>query len=302
MNIDILISGATGFLGRNLVPLLYEDSDLSTKRIGILVRDKKKAGTIFQDKYPNIHILDIIPSNIKVDTFLHLAAYLTSKDNINSAKELIQSNIIFPTECLIKLENAELSNFINTGTFAEYHYNDDTLDPTYLYSASKTAFRSFLNYFSEKNNFKIVHVIPYTIYGYDPNKEKVIDLIIKYHIENMKVSFSDGNQLFDYIHVTDVAKLYVKLLKRISSIKNNQTLHLGTGIPTSLRDIENYVCDIINKPSSIIWGKGSGRSRDTVKAVAEISELGALLGYLPRIGIREGIEGLIELHRKGEVY
>ena len=298
MNLDILISGATGFLGRNIVPLLYEDSDLMTKRIGILVRDKNKARTIFLDKYPSINILDDLPSNIKVETFLHLAAYLTSKDDINTAKELIQSNIIFPTECLLRLENASLKNFINTGTCSEYHCNDHTLDPTYLYSASKTAFRSFLNYYSEKNNFKIVNVIPYTIYGYDSSKLKVIDLIIKHHIERMRVNFSDGKQLFDYIHVTDAARFYVKLLKRINSIKNNHTLHLGTGIPTSLRDIENYVCDILNQPRSIIWGKGSSRSRDTVKAVAEISELEALLGFIPKIGLKEGIKGLIELHRK----
>ncbi|WP_431199020.1 NAD-dependent epimerase/dehydratase family protein [Mucilaginibacter sp. P25] len=163
----IVVTGSTGFVGRHLVPeLLNEGHELLE-----LTRDTAKSENLYGAATQK-HLLDADQDGLKnalkafqPDAVIHLASFLTSADDYNNVTKLIDSNIIFLCSLLDALKETDLQLFINTGTFAEYFKGDGILKPAYLYAATKTASRSFLDYYSNVYNFKNVNVIPYTIYG-----------------------------------------------------------------------------------------------------------------------------------------
>lgn len=263
---NVLITGGTGFIGRNLVPLLQEN--LRIEEIFLLVRNKEKAEFLFKKKKIKIITLEENIENIRVDKVIHLAAYLTSTDTKENIEKLIDSNLRFGTLVLDYIKNKEIEEFINFGTFAEYQFGRE-LDSAYLYSATKTAYRSILDYYSKTYNFKYYNVIPYTVYGGKDTQKKVIDYI-KDSFEK-EIDMTLGEQILDFIHVEDVCDFIIKLLFHKTEIPNKEEFFLGTGRGISIRELVKIMESKYNKRCNINWGKLEYRSNDIMYAVAPIS-------------------------------
>ena len=113
----ILISGATGYLGRNLVKelLLNYSTDFE---IWLLVRDKQKINSIFKDRIKSFDIFDFengILSIGNVDIFLHAGF---SRPH-SSSKEIAES-IAFSSKILGKAFQNHVANIINISSQSVY--------------------------------------------------------------------------------------------------------------------------------------------------------------------------------------
>lgn len=261
----ILVTGGTGFIGRNLVPILQ--NILQIEQIFLLVRDKEKAKNIFEKKKLIIVTLEDNIENTRIDKVVHLAAYLTSLDTKESIEKLIDSNLRFGTLVLDYIKSKEVQEFINFGTFAEYQFGNG-LDSAYLYSATKTAYRNILDYYSKTYNFKYYNVIPYTIYGGKDTQKKVIDYIKDSFEKEVDMTF--GEQVLDFIHVDDVCDFIIKLLLHDNEIPNKQEFFLGTGKGISIKELSSLLEKKYNKICKINWGKLDYRPNDIMYAVAPI--------------------------------
>jgi len=104
----ILLTGATGFLGRNLlIALLKNDYEVIT-----LVRSPDKISHLKNE----ISYFEVISTSnpdwkkavelSKPEIVIHLAAYLSSDDSEATIKVLIDSNILFGTQLLDAIKNS----------------------------------------------------------------------------------------------------------------------------------------------------------------------------------------------------
>lgn len=291
----LLVTGATGFIGKNLLPVLLNNGF----EVMALVRNESKMPADL-----NHTKLALVTTNnpqwkedIKVyspDVVIHLAAYLTSADNEQAINQLIESNILFATHILDALQETEISYFINTGTFAEYYKNEASTDPAYLYAATKTAFRSILAYYQSLLNFNIVNVIPYTVYGGIDTQKKLIDIIYQSSKQVIPTQMSPGEQLLDFIHIEDVVDFYLTLLGNLKSITATYTeIHLGTGEGTTPKQIARIIESVTNKKTNINWGGLPYRSRDTMQSVANKKLPSDVLSWTPKKEIHIGISEYI---------
>jgi CDP-paratose synthetase len=261
----VLVTGGTGFVGKNLIPLLQKEKKI--EEIFLLVRNKEKVKKLFDDNKIKVITLEEDFEEVIVDKVIHLAAYLTSLDTRENIEKLIDSNLKFGTLVLDYVKNKKIKEFINFGTFAEYQFGNK-LKSAYLYSATKTAFRSILDYYSETYKFKYYNVIPYTIYGGEDTQKKVIDYIKDSFIK--EVNMTAGEQILDFIHIDDVCDFIIKLLLRNNEIPDKQEFFLGTGKGTSIRELSKILEKKYNKTCKINWGKLSYRPNDIMYAVAPI--------------------------------
>lgn len=261
----VLVTGGTGFVGKNLIPLLQKEKKI--EEIFLLVRNKEKVKKLFDDNKIRVITLEEDFEEVIVDKVIHLAAYLTSLDTRENIEKLIDSNLKFGTLVLDYVKNKKIKEFINFGTFAEYQFGNK-LKSAYLYSATKTAFRSILDYYSETYKFKYYNVIPYTIYGGEDTQKKVIDYIKDSFIK--EVNMTAGEQILDFIHIDDVCDFIIKLLLRNNEIPDKQEFFLGTGKGTSIRELSKILEKKYNKTCKINWGKLSYRPNDIMYAVAPI--------------------------------
>ena len=190
---NILITGATGFVGRHLIPVLRQEGH----NLICVVRDEKRAMTLLgKDNITYILNEDLRKiRNYNPECVIHLASYLSSKDDIDTLKTLVDTNILFGTlllDCLKQCNSLKL--FINFGTSTQYRLGPAEINNAYLYSATKTAFEQLLKYYSDSNHYEYINIIPYTIYGGVDSQKKVIDYIKDSLDSCSSVKMSGGEQ------------------------------------------------------------------------------------------------------------
>lgn len=288
---NLLITGATGFIGSNLVNEILKDE---TFKVAIIVRNLDKAYQIFGNNVTYIQyesksfkkgIIEFQPNLV-----IHLAAYSTGNDDIENIKELIDSNILFLSILLDALKEIKIELFVNTGSFAEYYYNDGILNPAYFYAATKTATRSILKYYQNLTNMKCCTLIPYTVYGGINKNKKILDIIFDSLDEIEPVKMTQGEQISDFVHIKDVVNFYIKVIKNTNLVQNSGDYHIGTGRAYSLREVSKIVEKVSNKKTNITWGAINYRPLDMMRAVAPIYKLEKELSWTPTIAIEEGIK------------
>ncbi len=292
----ILITGATGFVGRNLIPVLLQNKD---NFLAIVIRNINKTKDLFKEQ--QLRRLFVINSNqenfknmIKIfspDIVIHLASYSTSNDDENSLNLLLKSNIQFGTHLLDALQYVDLKYFINIGSFSEYYYSDGCLNSAYLYSATKTAFRSIVKYYQDILNFRWINVIPYSIYGNRTKHKKVIDLIIDSIYSKDSIPMTEGNQKLDFINISDVVSFFINLIEYLEDKElGNVEFHLGTGVASSIRELASLIESIYQKKTNIDWGALDYRRKDIMYTAAPIYKTEKILNWKPEIILSEGIK------------
>lgn len=292
----ILITGATGFVGQNLIPQLslHRPQDIML----LLVRDIEKAGKLYsKQQYPNIVIAESYDFdsviNFSPEIVLHLAAFSTSSDSSEIIEQLINSNITFGVkllDCLKKCNNLKL--FINTGSAVQYRLGTESQNDAYLYGATKSAFINFLNYYSDVNNFKYVNVIPFSVYGGIMTVKRIMDYMIESLSSNTPIDMTPGEQILDFIHIDDLVDFYITLIdktQKVLTFNNGINFFCGTGKGTSLRDLAKIVEKVYNKKTNINWGGRMYRERDTMYSVASIGKNLELLNWCAKIDLESGI-------------
>ena len=290
----VLITGAPGFVGMNLMPM--SEDKCPAAEILLLCRNTAKAKNLFP--YKNCKICqsedwDAV-RKFQPEVVLHLASLSTSRNDAEIIPELIHSNIMYGVQLLDALkEDTELRLFVNTGSFAEYRYGSESINDAYLYAATKSAFRSFAEYYSQLGGYKFVNVIPYTIYGGKPTIKRLMDYILESMDAQSPVDMTLGEQILDFTHVDDLCDFYIHLISHqdeLNQVKNGGNFHVGTGVGTSIRHLATLMEQVYGKPCHINWGGRPYRDRDTMYAVAPIAKNMALLNWKAKISLKEGIE------------
>lgn len=293
----VLVTGATGLIGRALIPVLNENK-ISTL---ILNRNFEKALSLFPpEEYPFIHhatstswetVISFNPEYV-----IHLAGLSTSQENMDIIPDLIESNITFGVYLLEALSKcSDLKLFINASSFSEYRNDQLEVDCAYLYSASKNAFRSFLDYFSSKYGFKIIYAVLYSVYGGATTVKRITDYIIESIGAKEKVKMSPGYQILDFIHVNDVIAFFLASLKcNINDLNRVNQYYVGTGVGTSIRQLVSIVEEISQKECNVAWGAFPYRDRDIMRAIAPSTQSFDVVQWKPYVTIEAGIKELLE--------
>lgn len=271
---NILLTGATGFVGRHLIPVLQREGH----KLICVVRDEKKAIQILgKDNITYIiseHLSEV--KNHNPECVIHLASHLSSKDDIDTLKTWVDTNILFGALLLDCLKQCDaLKLFMNFGTFAQYRLGPTDINDAYLYSATKTAFEQLLKYYSDSGYFKYINIIPYTIYGGVDSQKKVIDYIKDSLDSQSPVKMSGGRQILDFIHVDDVVSFINYVISHLTLFREHPSVdyHLGTGKGTSIRELATMIEKKYKKKCNIEWGALPYRERDIMYAVAPIGVL-----------------------------
>jgi CDP-paratose synthetase len=291
----IALTGITGFVGQNLMPMIIKecpDMELLTLNIE---NDLQKA----KEMYPWQQCHHILTSELdkliefNPEIVLHLATVTTERNDTDIIRPMLSANIEFGVLLLDALARCNsLRLFVNTGSFAEYRLGPTKINDAYLYAATKSAFRHFCDYYSQLKGFKYVTIVPYSIYGGKPTVKRLMDYVIKALDAQIPIDMTAGEQILDFTHVDDLAGFYVHILKNVElfcSLDNGEEFHIGTGKGTTIRELVGIVEQVYNGKCNINYGGRPYRERDTMHAVAPIAKNLSLVNWRAGISLVDGI-------------
>lgn len=293
----IALTGITGFVGQSLMPMLVREClDIEILTLNM---DVAKAEYLYPaSEYPqckHIHITELdklVKFNPEIT--MHLATVTTARNDTEIIKPMLAANIEFGVLLLDALTKcSKMKLFVNTGSFAEYRLGPGAFESAYLYTASKTAFRAFVDYYSKLARFRYITAVPYSVYGGRMTVKRIMDYICESMDSEIPLDMTAGEQVLDFIHVDDVAGFFTYVVNHAQEFyaleKNGEEFHLGTGRGISIREVATVMEEITSKKCNINWGGKPYRDRDTMYAVAPIARNLLLTGWRAKIGIREGV-------------
>jgi nucleoside-diphosphate-sugar epimerase len=253
----VLVTGVTGFVGRNLVRHL-EALDPRPDIVGVgrnmdrldeLAETSARFEAVAAD-LTDPEAIDRIATAVggrTVDGVVHLASRVTSpRDDVEECVELLESNGLGTIAVWRLVERltavttvssvVHASSILVYGQSSQPAVEDQSLVPTDLYGASKMAGELFAGYFSERLSVPLAVLRLGFVYGPLDGSGKVIyrfadaaargdDLVIG----------SDPAVYRDYVHVDDVCRAITRLIDKPSSGRRVVNVSGGRGV--TLREL-----------------------------------------------------------------
>lgn len=242
-NKKVIVTGATGFIGSHLVPILLNNG-YSVVAIG---RDKAKAQKFSWIKNVTFLELDInkeikgikINQNIGV---IHLAW-----DGLPNYKSLfhIEKNLPTSYNFLKSLVSKGVRHILVSGTCLEYGKRSGAIKsaspckPNNPYGYAKDALHKQLLFYKDSTMFTLQWARLFYVYGDGQNANSIISQLDKAINDKQKFfNMSGGEQLRDYLPVEEVANQLFNLY--IS--KKNGVFNICSGKPISIKQlVENHL-------------------------------------------------------------
>jgi nucleoside-diphosphate-sugar epimerase len=292
---NILITGATGFIGSHLIKLLQDEKH--NLFCTLLPNEKNPYGDEFVKSiiiHPgNIETIVSFLSINEIDGIIHLASFVVSGEHkSHDIGSLLNANVIFGTAILEAASLARVKWFINTGTYWQF-YNNETYCPVNLYAASKQAFMDIAKHYWFSGKIKFCTLMLYDTYGPNDPRPKIFNLWQKIARTGETLDMSPGEQLIDVSHVYDVAGAFALLANHLKNnnpeVTNGDTFAVKAENRYSLKELACIFEKLTNKKLNINWGGRPYREREifipwnNAKVVPE---------WRPLVSVFEGIKQL----------
>ena len=106
----ILLTGATGFIGSNILNEISKNNKVFIIVRGKLVKKQIRKKNIILIKFNDYEKLNLELKKIRVDTVIHCATHYIKQHSYSDIKKLINSNILLGNIILENLENMKVKN------------------------------------------------------------------------------------------------------------------------------------------------------------------------------------------------
>lgn len=297
----ILVTGATGFIGRRLTRRLlkegYEVAVVCRKTSDFSRLEDVKERLIKVDSAQEEELEAVFRAH-DITHIIHLAtAY--GRDS-RDFQIVYETNLTLPLK-LIRYAMAESETgvktvFINTDSFftkeleGAWHQGGEKV---YLdaYTKSKFILREIMRDNVSSTKITFVNLRLEHVYGPEDDKGKFINYLISELRKNTPViELSSGVQVRDWVYIDDVIEAYIKVLEHSENLEpaGFYEYEVGTGKETTLKNFCLKLKEESKSSSELVFGRREMQKNELLYSVADNSALRAI-GWEPSVDIEEGI-------------
>jgi len=210
----ILITGSTGFLGKNIIDFLEKKKF----KVYDLLRSKKKKLTKKNNNYIPIFFkklknLNNLLKKINPNIIIHCATHYTLKTDHDSINKMINANISLGTCLLQSFYNRKII-FINFGSMMEHSFINSNI-PENFYALTKSFFNQIQDYYlTRKSKIKFYNLKLFETYGLNDTRKKLIPTIIKNYKNKKTTYIKPGNLRLNIINCNNINNVIEKILNK----------------------------------------------------------------------------------------
>ncbi|ETT07710.1 NAD-dependent epimerase/dehydratase family protein [Providencia alcalifaciens] len=195
----ILVFGGTSYIGSALISLLIKNGDTA-----INISRKEYKGI---RNYPFDFNLDELIKNELPDKIIYFSTCFDNSD-INA---IVNTNILKPLETINIATQHKIKTFF-IGSYWQFGDIKNTGIPIDLYSSSKKAFSSFIEYYNTYENANCTEIVLYGSYGVNDGRGKIIDLLIENTKNKIPTDLSKGEQQLNLSNVDNIVEVIYNIL------------------------------------------------------------------------------------------
>jgi len=300
-NIKILILGADGFIGSNLIKSLQKDRqykiyafDLFKDGISRNIESFDDNLIMLQGNFLNRE--DLKKAVAGMDYVFHFISLTTPGSSMNDPLIDVDTNIRGTIALLDECANAKVKKviFSSSGgaiygdTQKELLSEDDSTNPISPYAISKLTIEKYLEYYRINGGLDYLILRYANPYGPGQNvvgSQGIIPIFLNLIRQDKPITiFGDGENVRDYIYIDDM----INMTKLIFTKKTNcRVFNIGSGKGNSINEIVDAIEDVVNKKVSL--DRKPARSVDVRRNILDNKKIIKEISNKPSISLEEGI-------------
>ncbi len=292
----ILVTGASGMVGRNLLDQLAKTSHevLAPSSAAVDLMDQSR-------------LLEWLAAE-KPDAIVHCAGKVGGiQANIREPVSFLTHNLAMGQNLLLAAREAGIQTVLNLGSSCMYPRNSPdalreedvlsgTLEPTNEgYALAKCVTARLCDYMRTENaSLQYKTLIPCNLYGcydkFDPKVSHLVPAVIrKLHVARKTGQreveiWGDGTARREFMFAGDLAEAILFCLERVDSLPGN--LNIGVGSDLSVLDYYEAAADVIGYDGKFVFD--TSRPVGMMRKLLDVSRQRDL-GWTPSTGLREGL-------------
>lgn len=294
----VFVTGATGGVGRFVVRELLEYNF----QVACLVRANSKdllSGIVaIEGDLTKVADIETEFAKFQPDTIVHLGWIgVDKKEKENEAQ--IQ-NLQATVSLLGLARKYGVKDFIGMGSEAEYGIHGRKIDesaatlPLTKYAMTKLASGLVSEKICKDSGIRFAWLRLFSSYGPGDRPGSLMSQLIKALLSNQPMDLSACVQVWDYVHVRDIARLIVLMAP---GVKESGFYNLGGGQAQVLKQIVSKIVEITGSKSVLNFGAIPYGSNHNMHLEADISKLERVYGWHPVVSLEEGLAETVEWHR-----
>lgn len=315
----VLVTGAAGFIGSNLVHLLARVRpdwhivalDLLTyagnlKNLEVLLQPTGKV-VFTKTNICDVNEVNALFDSERFDLVFHLAAESHVDRSIMSSIEFVQTNVFGTQVLLDAARRSGVSRFVHISTDEVYgslgpsgaFVETTPLDPTSPYAASKAS--SDLMVLAACKTHGLNASVTRCTNNYGPYHfpEKLIPLFITNAMEDRKLPlYGDGMNVRSWVYVSDHCEALLDVAERGRA---GEVYNIGGGADAELsnRDVTHAILQILGKSTELIERVGDRPAHDRRYAI-DHTKITTELGWKPKTSFKHGLQKTVEWFQENQ--
>ncbi len=302
MDKKVLITGGTGFIGRQVVDILIEKGYEVHSLVYPPFAPEKEGLVQYEMNLMDSQAVNAFLKEHHFENLIHLAWYVGPKCHVAD----VNLDWTLATLQLLKSfkENGG-KRFVGAGTISEYEYKygylveDQTpTSPQTLYGESKNSIYKMAKVYCKQNGIAFKWPRIFNLYGPAEKSARLMPSVINSCLKGEDVKVSDCLKFQDYLHVKDTAAGIVSVFE--SEIEG--AVNICSGKPVQLRVIVEKIAQLTNFNGNILWGAVPAAFGDDI--VVGNNEKLKSTGWVQKYSLEEGLKETINWwkeNNKGEL-
>lgn len=302
----VLITGAGGFIGSNMVEFLLKNTDFFIYGIDNFINGRENENFIknlISERFQFLEddFIDFDFSKKEIEIVYHFAAIPSVPYSVDFPVQTDLNNINKTVKLLKLCSDYKIKKFVFSSSSSVYgepseiptsEHSDEI--PKTPYAIQKLAIEKYCKIWSELYGLNTICLRYFNVYG--PNQysnnayASVISSWIKNILSKNEIRIDgDGEQKRCFTFVEDIcrANLFFSLKENEHF---NKPVNISTNTSINLLDIKDIIIDILDKKPSIIWAEKRKGDIDVSEADTTFSES---MGFKTNWNINEGLKKTI---------
>lgn len=296
MNKRLLVTGLTGFVGRNIQ--------------AVFLNENAPPWTLYQPTQPydllKAETLDTLVREAKPDAVIHLAAQSFVPEAFRDPAHTIKINLLGTLNLLQALKtNHFVGAFLYVSSGDVYgQVNENALPiteeqpaiPRNPYGVSKLAAEALCRQWSFAEPWRIMIARPFNHIGPGQNDSFVVSGIAKQLVSIRSghqapvVNVGDIDVTRDFLDVRDVITAYLSLLERGV---NGETYNVCSASERSVRDLLNALCELSGIHPDIVVDETRLRRAEQRRVCGSFAKLQTTTDWAPQITITQTLQSIL---------